>query len=210
MSDHAIALILLLVCCTSFVKVLTTLSIFRIGLGLSGISFGVVTLILSVVLAWFVVSPIVGGSPPSFQETPPSIATFRPFLQRNIDNEVLAQLQTIRATQSDVPKTKPSPTMEVQTADPSPPVDTTLQPSDDDALLVTGFLLSELRRAFKLGLLFLLPFVVIDLFVVNILAVLGVQSVSAWMIGLPLKLMLFIALDGWGIFVSRVLSTAGQ
>ena len=68
--------------------------------------------------------------------------------------------------------------------------------------IMLAFVLTELRQAFAMGFVLLLPFLVIDLIVANILVGLGMFMVTPAMISLPLKLMLFIAADGW-ILLSR-------
>lgn len=68
---------------------------------------------------------------------------------------------------------------------------------DDLLVLVPAFLLSELTAAFKLGFLLYLPFVVIDLIVSNILLAMGMMMVSPITISMPLKLFLFVMVDGW-------------
>lgn len=60
-----------------------------------------------------------------------------------------------------------------------------------------AFLVSELTKAFQIGFLLYLPFVVIDLIVANVLLALGMSTLSPITISLPVKLLLFIGLDGW-------------
>lgn len=60
-----------------------------------------------------------------------------------------------------------------------------------------AFVVSELSRAFQIGFLLYLPFVIIDLIVANVLLALGMASLSPVTVSLPLKLLLFVALDGW-------------
>lgn len=67
----------------------------------------------------------------------------------------------------------------------------------DFMMLMPAFLVSELTAAFKMGFLLYLPFVVIDLIVSNILLAMGMMMVSPVTISLPLKLFLFVMLDGW-------------
>lgn len=68
---------------------------------------------------------------------------------------------------------------------------------DDLSILIPAFVASELTRAFEIGLLLYLPFTVIDLVVANILMTLGMIMVSPVLISIPLKLFLFVAIDGW-------------
>jgi flagellar biosynthesis protein FliP len=63
--------------------------------------------------------------------------------------------------------------------------------------LLLSFLLTELKEAFSMGFVLLLPFLVIDLVVSNILVALGMFMVTPAMITLPLKLIVFVLCDGW-------------
>ncbi|OED36883.1 EscR/YscR/HrcR family type III secretion system export apparatus protein [Chromatiales bacterium (ex Bugula neritina AB1)] len=82
--------------------------------------------------------------------------------------------------------------------------------SDDLAILIPAFIVSELTRAFEIGFLVFLPFIIIDLVVSNILIALGAIMVSPLTISLPIKLFLFVVIDGWTRLIhGLVLSYAG-
>ena len=68
---------------------------------------------------------------------------------------------------------------------------------DDLVVLLPAFVSSELTRAFEIGFLLYLPFLVIDLAVSNILMAMGMIMVSPTLISVPLKLFLFVGVDGW-------------
>ena len=69
--------------------------------------------------------------------------------------------------------------------------------SDDVAILVPAFLIGELKRAFEIGLLLYLPFVVVDLVITTILMAMGMSQVQPTTIAVPLKLFLFVVIEGW-------------
>lgn len=80
---------------------------------------------------------------------------------------------------------------------------------DDMVILVPAFVASELTRAFEIGFLLYLPFLVVDLVVSNILMAMGMIMVSPTLISIPLKLFLFVAVDGWSrLFHGLILSYA--
>jgi type III secretion protein R len=68
---------------------------------------------------------------------------------------------------------------------------------NDMIVLVPAFITSELTRAFEIGILLYLPFIIIDLLITNILTAMGMMMVSPTVISLPFKLLLFVAADGW-------------
>ncbi len=68
---------------------------------------------------------------------------------------------------------------------------------DDIFIVMPAFLVSELTRAFEIGFLLYLPFLVVDFVVSVIIIAMGMNSLSPTVISTPLKLLLFIAVDGW-------------
>lgn len=72
-------------------------------------------------------------------------------------------------------------------------------------IAVPAFVLSELTTAFQMGVLVLLPFLVIDLAVSTILMAMGMMMVPPATISLPLKLLLFVVVDGWTLLVGSLI-----
>lgn len=68
---------------------------------------------------------------------------------------------------------------------------------DDLLILLPAFMVSELTRAFEIGFLVYLPFLAIDLIVTNILVAMGMSMVSPNIVALPVKLFVFVLIDGW-------------
>lgn len=72
-----------------------------------------------------------------------------------------------------------------------------------------AFVVSELTTAFQMGVMVLLPFLVIDLVVASVLMALGMMMMPPQSISLPLKLLLFVAVDGWHLLVGSLLRSFG-
>ena len=77
------------------------------------------------------------------------------------------------------------------------------------AIHMPAFVVSEVSRAFQIGFLLYLPFIIIDLIVANILLALGMASLSPVTVSLPLKLLLFVALDGWKRLLEALILSYG-
>lgn len=75
--------------------------------------------------------------------------------------------------------------------------------------LAPAFILNELRVAFTIGFVILLPFLLIDLVVSSILLALGMMMVPPSTISLPIKLLMFVLIDGWKLIVEGVLGSFG-
>jgi len=80
--------------------------------------------------------------------------------------------------------------------------------TDHDFLVIApAFLASELRRAFEIGFLILIPFLVVDLVVANLLAALGMNMLSPTSVSLPFKLLLFVLADGWQLVLRGLIES---
>lgn len=79
--------------------------------------------------------------------------------------------------------------------------------NDDLLILIPSFVVSELTQAFKIGFLIYIPSVIIDIIVSNILMAMGMMMMSPITISLPIKLLLFIAIDGWSRILHVLLGT---
>ena len=73
--------------------------------------------------------------------------------------------------------------------------------------LVPAFMLSELKTAFQIGFVIFLPFLLIDLIVSSILMAMGMLMVPPMMISLPLKILMFVLIDGWNLVVGSLLGS---
>ncbi|WP_239987432.1 flagellar type III secretion system pore protein FliP [Sphingosinithalassobacter portus] len=82
------------------------------------------------------------------------------------------------------------------------------RPQDVEILKLTpAFLLNELRVAFTIGFVILLPFLLIDLVVASILLSLGMMMVPPATISLPIKILMFVLIDGWGLVLQGVMGS---
>lgn len=86
-------------------------------------------------------------------------------------------------------------------------VDTTQADSVPLAALAPAFLTSELKTAFQIGFMVVLPFLVIDLVVAAVLTALGMIMLPPQLVSLPLKLLLFVAVDGWHLLVGSLIGS---
>ena len=78
--------------------------------------------------------------------------------------------------------------------------------ASDLTVLVPAFVVTELTEAFAIGFLIFLPFLVIDLVVANVLLALGMQMLNPTQVSLPFKLLLFVAIDGWGLLAQALVA----
>jgi flagellar biosynthetic protein FliP len=81
--------------------------------------------------------------------------------------------------------------------------------SDEVALseLVPAFLLSELRTAFQIGFIIFIPFLLVDIVVASMLMSLGMMMVPPMMISLPIKILIFVLIDGWSLITLSLMNS---
>ena len=77
-------------------------------------------------------------------------------------------------------------------------------------VLVPAFMVSELRRAFEIGFLLFLPFLIIDIVVASILMSMGMMMLPPVTISLPFKLIFFVLVDGWYLVAGSLVQSFGS
>ncbi|NDW53207.1 flagellar type III secretion system pore protein FliP [Aliiroseovarius sp. PrR006] len=172
---------------TCFPFLVTVLSILRQAIGLQQSPPNMLIISLALFLTYFIMEPVfmeawVKGAQPFSEgrmELEPAFTAalepFRIFMANRIDPETFTHLATLREETANVDLTGTSPL----------------------SLLVPSFLLSEVERAFQIGFLVFLPFLIIDLVVAAILMSMGMMMVPPAIVSLPFKLAFFVVADGW-------------
>jgi flagellar biosynthetic protein FliP len=74
-------------------------------------------------------------------------------------------------------------------------------------VLVSSFVVSELKTAFEIGFLIYIPFLIIDMVVASVLLSMGMMMLPPFMVSLPFKLMLFVLVDGWNLLVGSLIKS---
>lgn len=171
---------------TCFPFLVTVLSILRQAIGLQQSPPNMLIVSLALFLTYFIMAPVFedawrNGVSPLLQEEldieqafAQVVVPFRGFMSARVDTETYNQLAALR----NVPALSDDATAPL-------------------SVLVPSFLLSELSRAFQIGFLIFLPFLIIDLVVAAILMSMGMMMVPPAMVALPFKLAFFVLADGW-------------
>jgi flagellar biosynthetic protein FliP len=77
-------------------------------------------------------------------------------------------------------------------------------------ILIPAFMISELRRAFEIGFLLFLPFLIIDLVVASVLMSMGMMMLPPVIVSLPFKLIFFVLVDGWSLVAGSLVQSYGS
>ncbi len=186
----------LLICTTSFIRIIVVLSMIRHALGMPETPPNAVIVSLALFLtalstgpalqsvAENSVQPFLNGTISIDQALNRGSAPLRSFMLKQVRDR---DLQTVY----DIAR-KPLP----------------VEPAQVGMMqLVPAFMLNELRTAFTIGFVILLPFLLIDLVVSAVLLSLGMLMVPPATISLPLKILMFVIIDGWGLILKGVLGS---
>jgi type III secretion protein R len=189
---------------TAFVKIATVLQIVRSAIGAQGVPSGTVIMALAGLLTVVAMAPV--GDKIAARAAP-LLAT------KDADTMTLVRggIDAVREPLRDFLKANASETERerfydvARRARRTGPRPDDVGP-DDLTVLLPAFVVTELGEAFAVGFLIYLPFLVIDLVISNLLLALGMQMMSPTQVSLPFKLLLFVAIDGWGLLARALVS----
>lgn len=187
---------LLLMTATSFAKLSVVFSLLRNALGAPDVPSGAIITVLAAILSLYVMAPVAAEVIPRVSSHAAAINLDDPLRGASRD-AVWAALEAGKAPLAAFLKRNAGAaerTLFERLSGRAKPLSAT---GDDLLVVLPAFLITELKEAFQIGLLVLLPFVVIDLVVANILMALGMTLVSPSAMALPFKLLLFVLVDGW-------------
>ncbi|MGE0872230.1 MAG: EscR/YscR/HrcR family type III secretion system export apparatus protein [Kofleriaceae bacterium] len=200
---------------TSFVKVSVVLSLLRNAIGANDAPSGLVVMGLSLVLTFFVMAPVAVEMVGAASVTPAAPAPPTDGEPVDIDAVVRQLVPAQYQAEVDAAQRSLGPLrgfLERNTAAADRTTFTELgrklghrSTGDELSVLAPAFLTTELREAFAIAVLVFIPFLVLDLVVGLGLAALGLQTTSPQLVALPLKLLLFVAVDGWRLLIDSLL-----
>jgi flagellar biosynthesis protein FliP len=186
----------LLVCLTSFLRIIIVLSMLRQAIGMPETPPNPVLIGLALFFTLFTMSPVLqalneqafqpfmNGSLGMEAAYGKGIAPLREFMVRQTREQDLALM--IELSRARIP-----------------------QAIEDvgNVQLIPAFMLSELRAAFQIGLLLFLPFLLIDLVVSSVLMALGMMMLPPTTVSLPLKVLVFVLVDGWALVLKALVGS---
>lgn len=181
---------------TSFIRIVVVLSFLRTALGVQQTPPNTVLVSLALFLTFFIMNPTIntayeeGIKPLVNQEIEESVAFERalePFkafmLKQTRDMDIALFLEL---SKNEPPKTAMETPIEV---------------------VIPAFMISELRRAFEIGFMLFLPFLIIDMVTASILMSMGMMMLPPIMISLPFKVIFFVMVDGWHLVVGSLVKS---
>jgi flagellar biosynthetic protein FliP len=188
----------ILVMMTSFTRIVVVLSLLRTALGTGTAPPNAVIVALALFLTAFVmgpafqnaydvgIRPLMNNEITTEQAFERSTGPFKTFMLKNVREKDLAMFVDMS-----------------REAKPATPEDVSLR------ILIPAFMISELKRAFEIGFLLFLPFLIIDLVVASVLMSMGMMMLPPVVVSLPFKLIFFVLVDGWTLVAGSLIQSYG-
>jgi len=199
----------ILVMVTAFTRIVVVLSFVRTALGTAQTPPNQVLIALALFLTLFVmtptferayddgIAPLMAGEIGEVEAFDRTLAPFATFMQAHVRSQELKLFAELAgktgAGETSAPDT-PAPE-----AAAAPPL----------RVLIPAFIISELRRAFEIGFLVFVPFLIIDMVVASVLMSMGMMMLPPLMIALPFTLIFFVLVDGWYLIVGSLVRSYG-
>jgi flagellar biosynthetic protein FliP len=189
----------ILVMMTSFTRIVVVLSLLRTALGTATAPPNAVIISLALFLTAFVmgpafqraydagVKPLIANEVTAEQAFERASGPFKEFMLKNVRDKDLKLFNDLAR--------EPAP---------ATPDQISLR------ILIPAFMISELKRAFEIGFLLFLPFLIIDLVVASVLMSMGMMMLPPVVVSLPFKLIFFVLVDGWSLVAGSLVQSYGS
>lgn len=186
----------LLVCLTSFLRIIIVLSMLRHAIGMPETPPNTVLIGLAMFLTLFTMSPVLNRV---------NEEAFQPFMAGKLSMEQAYGKGAQPMREFMVRQTREQDlALMVELSKAKPP-----QSMDEvsNVQLIPAFMLSELRAGFQIGFVIFLPFLLIDIIVSSVLMALGIMMMPPTAISLPLKVLMFVLIDGWSLLLKALVGS---
>lgn len=184
----------ILIMMTSFTRIIVVLSFLRTAIGIQQTPPNTVMISLALFLTFFIMAPtlqsaykeavvpMMNGEIDEVAAFDRGVVPFKTFMLRHVREKDLALFMEMS-----------------RTPPPEEALDTPIE------VLIPSFMISELRRAFEIGFMLFLPFLIIDLVTAAILMSMGMMMLPPVTISLPFKIMFFVLVDGWYLITGSMI-----
>ena len=187
----------ILIMMTSFIRIVVVLSLLRTAIGVQASPPNPVIISLALFLTAFVmaptfeeswragVQPMMKDEMPMETALPAAIAPVKAFMLTQTREKDLALFFDLAKVAAETPETAPL------------------------HIVTPAFMISELRRAFEIGFMIFIPFLIIDMVISSILMAMGMLMLPPIVISLPFKLIFFVLVDGWRLVAGSLVKSFG-
>ena len=188
----------ILVMVTSFTRIVIVLSLLRSAMGTQQTPPNMVLVSLAMFLTMFIMQPTFNTA----YDT-----AIKPLMEEKINEQEAYEKGIIPFKQFMLKHTRPKDLQLFMNLSKEPKPET---PEATSArVLIPAFMISELKRAFEIGFLLFLPFLIIDMLVASILMAMGMMMLPPVVVSLPFKLVFFVLVDGWFLVAGSLVQSYG-
>lgn len=184
----------ILVMCTSFTRIVVVLSFLKQAIGTPQSPPNQVLIGLALFVTFFIMSPVIERIHKE---------AYQPYVAKSIDAEEALQRATVPLKEFMLKQTREKDLalfLKISKEPrPASPMDLPLK------VVIPAFAIGELQKAFEIGFLIYLPFLVIDMIVGSVLLSMGMMMLPPAMVSLPVKLLLFVLADGWELVIGALI-----
>lgn len=185
-----------LIVMTSFTRIVIVLSMLRHALGMQQTPPNTVIISLALFLTAFSMMPVFNEI---YQQS------YKPYVENSINDRAAFDIASKSMIEFMVKHTREQDLV-LMSEIAHQPIPTSVSELKFH-VLVPAFMLSELKAAFQIGFVIFLPFLLIDIIVAAILMSMGMLMVPPMMISMPVKILMFVLIDGWNLVVSSLMSS---
>lgn len=179
---------------TSFIRIVVVLSFLRQAMGTQQMPPNQIIIGLAMFLTFFIMSPVMSRI---------NDKSLQPYLQEQVDEKQALQLAVIPLRDFMFTQVREKDLRLIAEISGKK----VLQTKEDVSTLtlIPAFMLSELLRAFQIGFMIFVPFLVIDMITASVLMTMGMLMLPPIIISLPFKVLLFVLVDGWNLIVGSLM-----
>ena len=185
----------ILIMMTCFTRIVVVLSFLRQALGTPQVPPTQVIIGLALFITFFIMSPVIDNM---------HVNAYTPYSNKEIGAEEALSRASVPIKEFMLKQTREKDLalfLKMSKLErPAKPMDLPLR------VVVPAFSIGELKKAFEIGFLIFLPFLVIDMVVASILLSLGMMMLPPVMVSMPFKLLLFVLVDGWGLLIGSLVA----
>lgn len=188
----------LLLMMTCFTRIIIVFSFLRNALGLQQSPPNQVLIGLALIITFFIMSPVLSEI---------NTTALQPYQTGQIETQQFLDKAAVPLKEFMLKQTTTSEVKLYKNLSSDKTLDR-MEPKDlPMSIVVPAFITSELKRAFLIGFLIFIPFLIIDLVVASVLMSMGMIMLPPVMISLPFKVLLFVVVDGWGLLIKTLIMT---
>lgn len=185
----------MLITMTAFTRVIVVLAILRQAIGIPNVPSNQILIGLSLIMTLFVMMPMVQRI---------NEVSYKPYIENKIQEEASLE-NAVSVLKTFMYKQTRKKDLEIFYKLAKTPY----QVTGEQPLLVLmpAYITSELKTAFEIGMLILLPFLIIDMVVASVLMSMGMMMLSPMVVSLPIKLLFFVMVDGWTLIITSLITS---